>query len=123
MSMTMYEVFEKLVEQKGVKAIDVCRATGISPSTISDWKAGRSNPKIKTLRKLCEYFDVSPEFFMTGKHPDAYYLNSEAARIAQAVFDDPDLRLLFEAAKDVKPENIRLAAEMLRQFKKTNPDG
>lgn len=117
---TMYEIFEKLVKERGLKVSDVCRATGISPSTLSDWKAGRSTPKMKNMAKLTEYFGVSMEYLMTGKKQDEYYLNPETAKIAQQVFDDPDLRLLFDAARDVKPENIRLAAEMLRRFKETS---
>ena len=55
--------------------------------------------------------------------PEQYYLNPETARIAQEVYDDPDLRLLFDASRDSKPEDIRMAAEMLRRFKDTNPSG
>jgi hypothetical protein len=42
--------------------------------------------------------------------------------VAQEVFDNPDLRILFDAARDAKPEDLRLAAEMLRKFKAANPD-
>lgn len=52
-----------------------------------------------------------------------YYTDPETARIAQEVFDNPDLRMLFSAARDAKPEDIKLAADMLRRFKETNPDG
>jgi hypothetical protein len=73
---------------------------------------------------LCHYFNCS-RFDIMEEHQEAqeYYLNPEAAAIGQEVFNNPDLRILFDAAKDVKPENIRLAAEMLRRFKETNPDG
>ena len=52
-----------------------------------------------------------------------YYTDPETARIAQEVFDDPNLRMLFHAARDAKPEDIKLAADMLKRFKETNPDG
>lgn len=52
-----------------------------------------------------------------------YYTDPETAQIAQEVFDDPDLRMLFSAARDAKPADIKLAADMLRRFKETNPDG
>ena len=60
---------------------------------------------------------------MKGKDSQIYYLNDETARIAQEIFDSPDLRLLFDAARKQRPENIRLAAEMLLRFKESNPDG
>ena len=66
--------------------------------------------------------DVPMDVQTNAPQPD-YYIDPEAAEIAQRVFDDPDLRILFHAAQDVSPENIRLAAEMLRRMKETNPDG
>ena len=57
---------------------------------------------------------------ITGKK---YYFSDETAEIAQEVFDSADLRLLFEAARGSRSNAIRLAAEMLRQMKDTNPDG
>lgn len=49
--------------------------------------------------------------------PPVYYTNEETAKVAQKVFDDPNYRILFDAASDAKPEDILMAAEMLRRFK------
>lgn len=119
----MYQVFEKLMQEKGVSAADVSKATGIRQSALSDWKAGRYTFKAEKLKLIADYFGVSLEYLTTGQQPDQYYLNPETAAIAQAVYDDPDLRVLFDAARDADPKNIQLAAEMLRRFKETNPDG
>ena len=40
----MYEIYCKLRDSKGMKDSDVAKATGITKSTFSDWKNGRSNP-------------------------------------------------------------------------------
>ena len=48
----MYEIFEKLLTEKKVKPIDVSRATGISASTLSDWKKGKSTQKLISFKKL-----------------------------------------------------------------------
>ena len=45
----MYEIFQKLLNEKGVKTSDVARATGISNMTFSDWKRGKCVPKIDKL--------------------------------------------------------------------------
>lgn len=62
----MYEIYENLLNEKGVKTSEVCRATGIPQSTFSDWKKGKSNPKSEKLQKLADYFDVSVDY-LTGK--------------------------------------------------------
>lgn len=119
----MYSVFEKLLKDSGLTASEFCRAIGIRPGVISDWKYGRYTPKADKLQLIADYFGVSLEYLTTGQQKEGYYLNPETAAIAQAVFEDPELRILFDAARDVKPENIRLAAEMLKRMKETNPDG
>lgn len=61
----MYEIYCKLRNTKRCKDADVAKATGITKSTFSDWKNGRSNPKDEKLRKIADYFDVSLEY-LTG---------------------------------------------------------
>jgi hypothetical protein len=52
-----------------------------------------------------------------------YYTNPETAKIAQQIFDDSDLHALFDAARDSKPEDLLMAADLLRRLKGTNPNG
>lgn len=65
----MYEIFAKLLDEKGVRAADVCRATGLPSSLFSEWKRGKSKPKIDKLQKIADYFGVTVEYLMTGKNP------------------------------------------------------
>lgn len=53
----------------------------------------------------------------------SHYLNPETAKVAQELFDDPNLRVLFDAAKNSRPEDLRMAADLLKRLKATNPDG
>lgn len=65
----MYENYCKIRDQRGVKDADVAKATGITKSTFSDWKSGRSHPKHEKLQKIADFFDVSIEYMMTGEAP------------------------------------------------------
>lgn len=44
---------------RGITAYRLSRDTGISPSSLSDWKRGRSAPKIDKLSIIADYFGVS----------------------------------------------------------------
>ena len=55
----MYKNYEALRDAKGVTDYAVAKATGITKSTFTDWKSGRSKPKIEKLTKIAAYFDVS----------------------------------------------------------------
>ena len=50
----MYERYIELLNEKGVKNIDVSRATGIPASTIKDRKKGKSSPKYDKIQKTTE---------------------------------------------------------------------
>lgn len=63
----MYEIYCKLRDAKGCKDADVALTTGITKSTFSDWKSGRSNPKNDKLQKIADFFDVTLEYLMTGR--------------------------------------------------------
>lgn len=63
----MYRKFEKLLLNKKVTAYQVSKETGITKSTFSDWKSGRSQPKVDKLVVLANYFGVSLEYFLEDK--------------------------------------------------------
>ena len=55
------------VRKNNKTAYAVSKETGISQSVLSDWKRGRSNPKVDKLQKLADYFGVSIEYFLEGQ--------------------------------------------------------
>lgn len=67
----MYEIFEQLLQKYGVSAYKVSKATGVTQSTLSDWKRGRSTPKSENMKKLADYFGVSIDYLMTGEESES----------------------------------------------------
>lgn len=63
----MYEIYQKLLDMNGVKSADVARATGISNMTFSDWKNGKSTPKMDKIEKIAKYFGVTTDYMMGKK--------------------------------------------------------
>lgn len=62
--MPIYSNFKRLLEQNSTTPYQVSKATGISQSTLSDWKTGRAKPKADKLLKLAEYFGVTVDYFL-----------------------------------------------------------
>lgn len=60
----MYKHYVELRDKKKVTDYRVAMDTGIAKSTFSDWKSGRSEPKIEKLKILADYFGVSIEYFL-----------------------------------------------------------
>lgn len=62
--MTAYQTFSKLCAGHNVTASQVARETDISRSTFTQWKTGRSKPKIENLCKIANYFEVPVAMFI-----------------------------------------------------------
>lgn len=60
----MYEKFVELLKKKNVSTYRVANDTGLSSTLFSDWKSGKSKPKVDKLKILADYFGVSIEFFL-----------------------------------------------------------
>ena len=63
----MYEVFEQLLQSHGVSSYKVSKDTGVTQTSLSNWKAGRSTPTTKTLQRIADYFGVTVDYLMAGK--------------------------------------------------------
>lgn len=116
----MYEIFEQLLQSRGISAYKFCKETGISQSTISTWKAKRNLISGEIAKKIADYFSVSIDFLTTGKEKEGekYYLNEETAKAAQEIFENKKLRVLFDAARDATPEDLETTYNMLMALKK-----
>lgn len=117
----MYEIFSKLLQEFNVTPYKVSKETGVSQSTLSDWKRGISTPKQDKLQKIADYFNVSLEYLMTGEEKEGgetYYLNDETRKVAQDIFENKELRMLFDAARDAEPEDLEAVHTMLLALKR-----
>ena len=63
----MYAKYVELRDAKGVNDANVSEATGIPRSTFTDWKTGRSTPKLEKLVKIAGYFEVPIDDFVKAR--------------------------------------------------------
>ena len=121
----LYDRFLDLLEEFHTTPYAVSKKAGISQPTLSDWKLGKSEPKRRTLEKICEAYgkDLSYFYMDDDKPENGYYVNKETAEIAQQIFERKELRGLFDTAKDSKPEDLKVVNDMLLALKrKENPE-
>lgn len=60
----MYEIFVELLKKHNVTAAQVAKDTGISQSTLSEWKHGNYQPKADKMQKIANYFGVSVSYLI-----------------------------------------------------------
>lgn len=117
----MYDIFEQLLQSFGISAYKFCKDTGISQSTISTWKKKRNLISGDIAKQIADYFNITVDYLMTGEEKEGgekYYLNEETAQMAQKLFQNKELRVLFDAAQDASPEDLKTTYDMLMALKK-----
>lgn len=62
----LYNKIEELMRKTGVSAYQISRDTKIPQSAFSRWKKGESNPSLKNIKILSEYFGVPVGYFTDG---------------------------------------------------------
>ena len=72
------------------------------------------------LNSIANYLNLSPQYIMTGQEneTDQYYHDDETTQIAQEIFKNKELRLLFSAARDANPEDLKTTHDMLMALKR-----
>ena len=111
------------LEQNGMTQKELADKLGVSTGAVSFWINGVKTPRMDKVDIMCQLFGCRRSDFLEETGTTGYYINPETAMIAQELYEDKDLRVLFDAARDSKPEDLQMAADLLRRLKGTNPDG
>ena len=104
----------------GLTLKEVADKVGVSEATVSRWESGDiANMRRDRIAALASVLDVSPGVIMGWEGPDnkGYYIDPQTAEIAQQIYEDKELRALFDAAKDASPEDLQAVHMMLKALK------
>ena len=117
--MSFNETLKKLRIEKKLTQEELAQATGLSRSAIGMYESGSREPNFETLEILADFFNVDMNTLLDrNQAKQGYYLNPEAAKMAQELYDNPGMRILFDAAKNVSAEDLKAAAELISRMKK-----
>jgi transcriptional regulator with XRE-family HTH domain len=77
----------QIMDEKGIKAREICSLLQIKENTLSSWKVRNKDPEARDIFALCEYLGVSCEYLLTGTE-------TSEGRSEGGSFDREDLELL-----------------------------
>ena len=125
--MTTLDIVSNLCKKHKITIAELERIIGFSHGSIPKMK--NSTPKVDRLQKIADYFGVTVEYLITGKDTEkvstsgkSYYFDDESAEIAQELFENKDMRILFSAARDCDAETLKKTYDMLKILKGTNDE-
>ena len=120
-------VFKYLRMREGYTQAELAEKLGVSKSTISMYENGNRKPDYESLEHIADFFNVDMDFLTARtseqtSDEDHYYINPETRRLAQEIYQNPDLRILFDASRNLEPDDIQAVANMIKQFKGKSED-
>ena len=101
----MYKIYSELRDNLGYKDSDIARETGIAKSTFSEWKNGKSTPKLDKIKKIADFFHVPVDYITKGEKLE--YPNYD--------FDNDKLEMI-ELYSKLKKEQKEAVLNLLRSF-------
>ena len=125
--MSTYDRIASLCKEKGISVTGLEAELGFGRGSLGKMKKGGST-SVARLQKIADYFGINvnelidnPELVQTHA-PQTYYYDADTMILADTLHKNKELRILFDAAKDISSEDLYLVYGLLQRMKKTNKD-
>ena len=106
------KIFE-LIKEKGMNQKEFALATGISQSTISDWKTKHTNPAADKIMVICDVLGVTPVQLLTSGEQFKSYEPEQKEEIVSS----PEKRLLIERVKAMDDAQVKRVLAYVNKMK------
>lgn len=114
------------MDMNNKKQSDLITDLGLSSSTISNWCTGEKLPRMDKVQLLADYFHINKSDLLEEKDKttadETYYLNDDAKEMAQFLYENPDYKVLFDASRKVKREDIEFVKQMIDRIRGDGDD-
>lgn len=121
-------IFKLLRTKSGLSQQELADKLGISKSSVNMYERGERQPNFETLELIADYFNVDIDYLLgrtnkTTLLPESvYYLNDDARELAQFMFENPEYKVLFDASRKVKKEDIEFVKQMIDRVRGGSDD-
>lgn len=113
--MLTYDTIKKLCKENGIAVTALEKELGFARGSLC--KINTNKPSMEKVRKLADYFNVSVDKLLNGTETAAnYYTDEETARLAQEMFEDDDMRSLFDMKRNMPPERFKAHIDFIRNL-------
>ena len=101
------------------KQVDLAKYLKCSTGLVSAWYNAQKMPRVNTINEICLWLHIEMADLLTDtskEQEDGYYLNEETKKIAQAIYDNPDMRSLFDMSSKMSPERLKAHLEFMKKL-------
>ena len=101
----------------GKNQTDLINDLGFNKSAVSTWCNGTRLPRMDKVEILARYFNINRSDLIEEKDvTSGYYYNDETAKLAQEMFEDEDMRSLFDMKRNMPPERFKAHMEFMKNL-------
>lgn len=118
------EIIKRLREEAELTQEREAKLMHISRSNVAMYESGTRRPSRETLEAFADFYNVDIDYLLgrssktTRARGAGYYFDPETAKAAEEMRENKDLKVLFDAARDASPEDLRTAYDMLMALKR-----
>lgn len=103
--------------------LELSRRLGVGTTSVYNWCNGIKTPRMDKVDAMCKIFHCNRSDLMEEKNEPGYYLNEETAKMAQEMFEDPDMRSLFDMKRNMEPDKFKAHVNFMRElYRKEHPE-
>jgi len=117
--MSISENIKNLREKFNLTQAELGEIAGVSDKAVSTWENGTAEPRMGAIQKIAEHFGISKASLVADEDED-YYTDPVVAQLAEEMSSKPGLRVLFDASRDLSEDSLKMFAQMIETYKKTN---
>ena len=135
---SLYKIIGEMIREKRTQANlsleYVAEQIGVTRKTLQRYETGERKVKISTIMEIANILGFDYNLFMTDAksrlvgegvahtgEETHYYTDSETREIAQAIFNDKDMKLLFNLKNSAQADRLMDYARYLKeQYDKEN---
>ena len=121
--MTIGERIKKRRTALGISQVALADKVGISKQSLYKYENGIiTNIPSDKIEEIASVLNTTPAYIMGWDDEaisaeDSYYLNDEARDMAEFLFKNPEYKVLFDASRKVKPEDIDFLKRMMDRMR------
>lgn len=116
--MTKGERIKVAREHVGMNQVTLADRIGVSKQTMYKYENDIiTNIPSDKIESIAELTGTTPAFLMGWDEPEKYqseyYIDKDARNIAEFLHKTPEYKVLFDASRKVKPEDIKFVKELI----------
>lgn len=108
------ENLKRLLLERDKTQADLSRYMHVSTATAANWCNGKIMPRIDKIQSICNWFCIEKSDLLDSQNKEnSYYINEDARELAEFLHKSPEYKVLFDASRKVKPEDIDKVKQMI----------